>query len=121
MRLFILCFLLLLSGFVFGEGHKPRDFLPQLVAMSDVEVKFGTPISLRLQLLPGWKINSKAPSQLSVFENNGEKKDEKNGKERFELTRGFKTHELEKLTLDLPSLKQGSKYRVQAIFYTCKS
>lgn len=81
------------------------DNLPNKEEIGTLKIKSGAEIKLNMK--KGWKINNDAPSYLAIFD--GEKP-----------IASFEKDELKKLSVKLPTLSDGKKYRLQGTLYYCE-
>lgn len=120
----------LIGGLVQASIHRPSTFThlrslnPPAVQIERIHPE--SPVEIRLRLASGWKINPKAPSSLSLFEESlGKNESPVSSK----LIRKFVQAEISRLKLGLLPLKSlhshgpltsSTQYRLKGTFYICR-
>jgi len=87
---------------------KPAKVLPFAQKNSGpLQLQAAKPVTVRVSLDPGWKINEEAPTWMALYQGD-------------RLVQEYKKEELKKGELSLPALKAGTSYRLQGSFYFCE-
>lgn len=94
-----------------GQRFSLDMHLPNLSNLSEIELAAGRSILLNIRLEKGWKINTDAPSWVSLFIHKAE---------GIELVRSYRTEKIKELQLRLPALTSGETYTLQGTFYYCE-
>ena len=90
------------------EPKKIAKALPNLQKAAPARVLAGKPVTIKLAVDKGWKLNEAAPSWVALYKPDGE------------LLREFHRAELEKFQVVLPALEADQDYRLQGTFYYCE-
>jgi thiol-disulfide isomerase/thioredoxin len=86
------------------------DAVPNLQPLPAAKVVAGSPVAVTVELQKGWHINDEAPSQLALFDMNGDKP---------KAVKSLDLAAIKTKSFTLPALKNGN-YRLNGTLYYCE-